>query len=107
MVKEYFEHVKIDISEEEIEFHLENFNEEGDESSLSHEVLNIPKRSEMTEREQMLFVIKCQKATLHAIEASPGFYIDFMEQVEDLEPKEQLQAAYCFFGDYDSWEFED
>ena len=102
-----YDHVPIKISDKEARNFIDEFNESYEYEIISHKKLNIPNRYEMTEREQMLFVIKSLKAVLETIEQSPGFYFEYMEKVEDLPDIDQLKAAYCFYGEYHEWEFKD
>lgn len=95
----------------------EYFGDDPSMNPLPNNFIGEKSRDEMTEREQMLFVIKYLKSYIETIQSSCGFYMNKYEEVE--RQNENLNysyktsgniykadLAYCMFGEYFDWEFE-
>ena len=111
------EHIGKLYGDELDDFLDEYFGDDPSRNPLPNNFIGEKSRGEMTEREQMLFVIKHLKNYINTIQSSSGFY---MEEYEEVERQNynlncsyktsgniyKADLAYRMFGEYFDWEFD-
>jgi hypothetical protein len=99
------------------DFLEEYYEDDPDTNPLNNSFIGAKDRIDMTEKEQMLFVIDNLEKYIDYLESSSGFYVDHLDEIERQNKnmnytfkttgnKYKQKLAYVVFGEYRNWEFE-
>lgn len=99
------------------EFLEEYYEDDPDTNPLPNSFIGVKERINMTEKEQMLFVIDNLEKYISYLESSSGFYVDHLDEIERQNNnmnhsfkttgnKYKQKLAYVVFGEYRYWDFD-